>query len=276
MRVFISYRRRDNHVAGRIANALTQHLGKSAVFRDVGAIPDGATFRDRILTSLSGADLVVSVISERWMGESHEGKQSRLHDNGDFVRLELEFALKNRIPVLPILIDDIRMPDSELFPDSLQQLSFFQAPRVRDSDFEQDIERLITTIKSYHGRKLLDIPIPAVGEPVTAEHLVLRHSCWRMAELDSRYPPNRVYGFAVALEGDPSVMKRVDSTLYLLPPFWGTESGKRVGPESSNFLFKNLTWSDLVVRARVYVREQGDPVYLSAFVRLSESGPRLG
>jgi hypothetical protein len=271
---FVCYRRINSHAAGRISDRLTMHFGRDSVFRDVGAIPCGATFRDTILAALATADVVVLVIGDRWLRENDASSANRLCEPEDFVRLEIETALRQGIPIVPVLIDGVEMPQPEDLPLSVKGLAGLQFARVRDSDFDADVERLFTTINALVGRKRVDIPIPAAGEPVTGEHLVLKHTSWRMRKLDEEHM-HQVYGFAIILDGDPSVLDRVTSVLYLLPPAWQGESPKRVGSETPRFELKNLAWSDLVVRARVYIRDQGMPVFLSAFVRLTETGPRV-
>ena len=45
MQIFISYRRTDSDIAGRIADHLLAEFGRDSVFLDVDSIPVGRDFR---------------------------------------------------------------------------------------------------------------------------------------------------------------------------------------------------------------------------------------
>ena len=112
-------------------------------------------------------------------------------------------------------------------------------------------------------------------QAITGEHLALINSSWRAPKHDSRFPGNRVYRFDVILAGDPTVLGRIEKVVYLLPPAWGATSPIEVDSKTPLFGLKQLAWSDLLVRARIYVQQQFEPIYLSSFVRLTDHGTRL-
>ena len=71
---------------------------------------------------------------------------SRLTTATDFVRTELMEALRQGKPVIPILIDDTRMPTSNVLPEDLRELAFLNAITVRpDPGCEM-------TRREWHGR----------------------------------------------------------------------------------------------------------------------------
>ncbi len=269
-RVFICYRRDDApHAAGRIADQLAQRFGDHAVFRDVSALEPGVDFQDRILSVLPVSDVVLAVIGPYWQGLSR-----RLSETNDVLRQELEYALNLRLPVIPVLVDATAMPQEKDLPDPLRAIARREGCRVRDADFRYDMDQLIHAILQHAGQKLIEIPAPGPGAPITGEHLALINSSWRSPRHDYRFPGNQVYRFDVILAGDPAALARVEKVGYLLPPAWPTSPSEVENP-MSNFGLKELAWSDLLVRARVYVHHQMEPVYLSSFVRLTETGRRL-
>ena len=270
IRVFISYRRNDApHAAGRIADHLMSRFGERSVFRDVDAIEVGVDYKHRLLNAIPSCDVLLAVIGPIWTS-----LRDRLHDEKDVLRQELECALALRTPVVPILIDQTTMPKEEDLPASLKGLERLEAHRINDSTFRIDLDRLVAVLEKSQG-KPVDIPVPGPGAPVTGEHLALINSSWRAPQHDSRFPGNKVYRFDVILAGDPSVLARVEKVVYMLPPAWGETSPIEVDSKTPLFGLKQLAWSDLLVRARIYVQRQFEPIYLSSFVRLTEHGTRL-
>lgn len=100
------------------------------------------------------------------------------------------------------------------------------------------------------------------------------NSSWRAPKYDAQYSGHEVYRFDVILAGDPAVLGRVEKIVYMLPPAWPT-SPKEVDSKTSLFGLKDLAWADLLVRARVYIQNQLDPVYLSSWIRLTQDGIHL-
>jgi len=55
----------------------------------------------------------------------------------------------NDLKVIPVLIDDVDIPNKEDLPESLHRLFQLNASKVRhDPDFRVDIDRLITAIEN--------------------------------------------------------------------------------------------------------------------------------
>ena len=74
--------------------------------------------------------------------------KTRLDDPGDFVRIEIESALKRQIPVIPVLVRGASIPPAEQLPVSIQELSYRNGIAVRvDPDFHRDMDRLIEQLK---------------------------------------------------------------------------------------------------------------------------------
>jgi TIR domain len=269
--VFISYRRRDGHCAGRIAEHLTKAFGNGSVFRDLEAIRGGSDWHHGILTSIVDSDVFLILIGTDWVGSAG---RNRLHEPEDTLRQEIEHALQHRVPILPVLVDESELPGAIDMPGSISSILKLQCERVRDSDFKADMERLQNTLQSFEGRRSYAIPVPKQGEPITAAHLALINSSWRSPQHDQKYQGNAVYRFDVILWGDSTVLDRVERVIYLLPEAW---KNSPISTENRSTLFghKDLAWSDVLVRAHVEVKDQGGPIYLSSYVRLTEQGRHL-
>lgn len=159
-RILISYRREDSaDVTGRIDDRLVQQFGRVAVFMDVDSIPFGVDFRKYLDQQVAKCDVFLAVIGPDWDGSKHNDGKSRLEDPRDFVRIEIESALKREILVIPVLVRGAKTPVTYGLPTSLQELSYRHGLEVRSgSDFRRDMDRLI----AYHK-----IQIPGFREPQT-------------------------------------------------------------------------------------------------------------
>src|SRR5215475_11318758 len=108
--IFICYRREDSaDVTGRIYDRLVDHFGREQVFMDVDAkIPVGSDFRLVINPKLEVCSIVIVVIGDAWLAQV-DGKR-RIDDENDYVRIEIESALRRKIPIIPILTRDAPHP----------------------------------------------------------------------------------------------------------------------------------------------------------------------
>ncbi len=150
VRIFVSYRREDSaDVTGRLYDRLVARFGRERVFKDVDSIPLGVDFRTHLQEVVSACDVVVAVIGERWVSVG-EGGSRRLDDLKDFVRIELETALRQEIPVIPVLVGAARMPSVRDLPSTLAALAYRHGQSVRpDPDFHHDMDRLIHGLENH-------------------------------------------------------------------------------------------------------------------------------
>ncbi len=148
--IAISYRREDSlPIAGRLYDRLQAEFGKRNVFMDFDSIPPGVDFRERIKETIEKSDLVVALIGPHWLGEQSDGSR-RIDDPTDFVRLEIEYALKAGIPVIPLLINTTPMPKPEKLPRDIELLAFRNAlPLDSGLDFHQHLDRVIAGARGF-------------------------------------------------------------------------------------------------------------------------------
>jgi hypothetical protein len=103
-------------------------------------------FRQHIHQTIQRSNLVIVVIGPGWLGEQADGPR-RIDDPSDFVHLEIAYALKAQIPVIPILVNNTLMPKPEKLPSDIQGLAFRNAlPLDAGIDFHQHVDRLIAGI----------------------------------------------------------------------------------------------------------------------------------
>ncbi len=92
------------------------------------------------------------VVGRTWLEAKDEGGRRRLDSTQDFVRIEIESALKRKIPVIPVLVGGASMPGPEQLPPSLEPLAYRNGAQVRsDPDFHRNMDRLIAGIQQHFG-----------------------------------------------------------------------------------------------------------------------------
>jgi TIR domain len=152
-RIIISYRRADSAaISGRIFDRLASHYGDEAVFMDVDKIPFGTDFREHIREVLLAGDILLAIIGPSWLGKSADGT-SRIRDDADPVRVEIETALRQKTRIIPVLVDGASMPSVADLPDALRDLAYLNAAPIDvGRDFRTHMERLIRSIDEMLGR----------------------------------------------------------------------------------------------------------------------------
>ena len=154
-KIFISYRHTDARaMAGRIFDQLKARYGDDSVYMGYN-IPFGTDFPKDIFAALDQADALIAVVGPRWLGPRRNGRH-RIMDDGDFVRVEIEGALKRGILVVPVLVDGAVMPDAASLPESMKPFASRNAASVDAGiDFQQQVERLARSVDRISREKRL-------------------------------------------------------------------------------------------------------------------------
>jgi len=154
-KIFISYRRSDTQaISGRIHDHLADAFGAKNVFIDFDNIPPGVDFREFIAQEMETCDVLLVVMGNQWSSVKDDDGARRLLNPADPVRIEVETGLqREQISLIPILINNTRMPKPDTLPDSLEPLAYLNAMQIRDGrDFRRDMERVIDTIRKMPRR----------------------------------------------------------------------------------------------------------------------------
>jgi hypothetical protein len=146
-KVFISYRRRDSggH-AGRLYDAMAGQFDEHNVFMDVDMAP-GVDFVERITQAIGACHVLLVVMGPRWATLLDEEGNVRLGEAEDFVRLEVETALRRPdVTVIPVLVAGAQMPEPERLPEGLRPLVRRNALELSDMRWRFDVQRLSATL----------------------------------------------------------------------------------------------------------------------------------
>jgi hypothetical protein len=80
-------------------------------------------------------------------------RNRRIDQANDYIKIELKTALSHQIPIIPVLIENIRMPSPDELPIDLRDVAFRQAVTLRaNPDFRQDMEKRIHYLVQYLKR----------------------------------------------------------------------------------------------------------------------------
>ena len=168
-RVFISYRRQETAWPARqLYDLLVAELGADRVFKDVDNIEPGDDFVERIQSAVGSCQVLLALIGPEWLAAKDATGARRLDDPEDFVRLEVETALdRDDVRVIPILVDNAKMPSPQQLPKGLAALTRRQAVEINPVNF--DTRRLLRVLNDTLNdvrRESAGPSVPAAGEEV--------------------------------------------------------------------------------------------------------------
>jgi hypothetical protein len=152
--IFLSYRREDTSgYAGRIYDQLIERFSSEKVFMDLDAIHPGSDFIEAIERALDECDVFVVLIGRRWLNCTDPDDRRRLDNPEDFVRLELEAALRRGITIIPLLVHQAKMPTLAELPSSVSGLARRQALELSDRHWHRDILTFLEQLESLQTQE---------------------------------------------------------------------------------------------------------------------------
>jgi len=161
--VFISYRRENTAGEARaLFNDLVARLGEDSVFMDVDSIALGRDFRSVLQETTAACDLMLVLIGRNWADAKDERGRVRLENPVDYVRLEIETALKRDIAVTPVLVQGAHMPAPEDLPAEIRDLAYRNGFELSHNRFESDVGEMVRRFDlngpkgSHEGKPIAD------------------------------------------------------------------------------------------------------------------------
>lgn len=139
--LFISYRRDDT--AGH-SRSIKKELEKNfEVFFDVDSIEGGAVFPSKLEVAIENSKIILAIIGEQYCDELK--KRSGCID---YIVEELKYAHSCKKTIIPVLINDLQMPNKDCIPNEINFLSTLNAIHIRHSEFDTSIAKLKTSISN--------------------------------------------------------------------------------------------------------------------------------
>jgi hypothetical protein len=153
-KIFINYRREDSiGTAGRLHDRLAETFGQENLFMDVDSIPAGVDFVADLNSQVAACRVFLAVIGPNWLDAKDESGARRLDNPDDFVAIEIAAALARDIRVIPVLVDNARMPKADKLPDPIKPLVRRNAVELRNSQFRRDAETLVARMREALGEQ---------------------------------------------------------------------------------------------------------------------------
>jgi hypothetical protein len=157
LKVFISYRRPANQIhAAFLAEKIRERFGDSAVFSDVDqTLIHDIHLRKNLSDIVGQCDVLLALIGREWVF-SATGRMigEPLSYQNNYVRTAIELAFEREVPVIPVLLENVEMPVSEIIPESLKKITYRQAYELREgAHFSEDVDRLIQILEKGYATK---------------------------------------------------------------------------------------------------------------------------
>lgn len=155
--VFFSYRRSGDQFRVDTLYDLLNDISPRynlQFIKDVVDFKGGEDFRVQIDEYLDTCDAIVVAIDKAWI----ENIDRLLHDSEDWVRYEIEFALKNHKMIVPVTIDT-SFPSKPLSSSNLRELASINAMPFRGNSATDDVKKIASILKDArqkaHDKKLI-------------------------------------------------------------------------------------------------------------------------
>ena len=153
-RIVISYRRVDTGGDARsLAEALERRFGNENVFLDIETIGPGEPFDQAIDRAVGSSDVLLALIGQHWLSLTDDEDRRRIDDPKDVVRLEILSALQRHLLVIPVLLEDAKMPSEEELPPDLAPFSKRNAVELRATRWKSDVESFVDDLAEVRREK---------------------------------------------------------------------------------------------------------------------------
>lgn len=152
-KVFINYRSTDEPWAAiAVNNELSRRFGDAAVFLDAKSVIPGRAFDQTLLTAVRRSTVLLALMGNRWLTASDSHGRRLIDRPKDWVRQEIVEAFLSAVPVIPVLVGDVRVPPAEALPPMLRQIAKCPFIRLRHRDFQLDLCRLTAYVSGVDPR----------------------------------------------------------------------------------------------------------------------------
>ena len=151
--LFLCYRREDTQgETGRLHDHLTKTFGPRSVFMDVDDVPVGVDYIEHVSEQLGRTAVMIVVMGRIWASAVDKKGRRRIDLADDLVRAEIAEALRRKIPIIPVLVHGVAMPDPDDLPDDIRVLARRNAIDLTHKRWGPDVDQLVAAIKQLLQR----------------------------------------------------------------------------------------------------------------------------
>ncbi len=163
-RIFISYRvREQTGYAALLDRVLSERFGPETVFRDFRSVQPGADFVQEIFSTLRSSAALLAVIGPRWVARARAARHSEHGGYDDWVHREIAEAFALGVRVIPVLVEDADLPKEDDLPADIAALSRCQAVRIRHTNVEDDLKRIVEAVSLLLPDRQPALPVQPGG-----------------------------------------------------------------------------------------------------------------
>jgi hypothetical protein len=148
-KIFLSYRQTENaSMIDFIYKSLANSFTASLIFRDQESTPFGINFKTYLNDMIKKCKVVLVIIGPQWLLHKDSSGRRFIDNPNDFIRVAVQSALENKIPIIPVFIDGAVMPEVDELPEELRLLPFMRSLDVRSGiDTANDLNRLSSEVR---------------------------------------------------------------------------------------------------------------------------------
>lgn len=182
--MFINYRGEDSQLAAALIDReLASRFGSDSVFLDCRSIRAGADFQKELLGHLRECSVLLVVIGPHWLTLTDTAGNRRIDDPQDWIRREIVAAFASDLYVIPVLIDQGRLPAEKELPEDIAHLARRQYVLLRRRYSGIDLDHLVQRITEV-DKSLTDVTATPYqhSPPVHASHCAGAVSGWVRVE----------------------------------------------------------------------------------------------
>ena len=148
--IFLNYRRADGGAwTFLLRDKLIAHFGEERVFHDISGVPLGARVRPYLSAQVADCAVMVTVIGPQWLKLLAERAAG---PGPDHVLIEIEAALRQGKPIIPVLAGGAAMPAEGELPLSIQDLADCAGTTLGIERLDADVAVLISGLEGVLAR----------------------------------------------------------------------------------------------------------------------------
>jgi hypothetical protein len=164
-KIFISYRRTEaEYPAGALGRELRRHFGDQQIFRDKEDMGGGVPWKQQLLHEIDKDSALLVLMGKDWANAKDVHGVRRLDCLDDALRLEIGDGINDGAAIFPVLLENAQIPDRSELPPELRRLPEFNALKLRDGDWKQDVEAICRTLVRIGFKPVGSAPETPLGE----------------------------------------------------------------------------------------------------------------
>lgn len=272
--LFISYSHNDERWAERLCDHLSalKQQGLVQEWHDRKINP-GENWEEAIDTELNRANLIIPLVSSSFLASEY--------CTGIEMTRALELHERGEARIVPVILRAVDWEGTSF--DKLKALPRDGKPilsyRDRDQAFRDVVQGMRRVISGLSGQTELKA---TTNSDLTHQTYFLNHTSFLRPERQQEFQdrtgvPLEHYDIRVIIDSEEeNALDRIERVEYILHETYPEPIQVRTQQHDRDyFLLKELANGEYLLRAKVYIHGQNDPVELQRYITLWRSGPEL-